>query len=211
MKTLERTFNQNKIRVVTISKEPWFVVADICKVLGLTNPTESVRNFDKDDLSTTEVIDSMGRKQISKITSEAGLYDLVFKSRKKEAKEFKKWVTHEVLPSIRKTGKYSLPLTLKSKSIDARKMMTDEWNKNGVNKGWEYGKLTIQEYRSLKFKEGLRKKDFDEGQVKALLALEAMEMLNLHYNPVKGFLECKESLKKTSIKVLEVKNKGILK
>lgn len=86
--------------------EPWFVVADICKSLGLSNPTESVRNFDEDDLSSAEVIDSRGRPQIAKITNESGLYSLIFQSRKEGAKKFKRWVTKEVLPSIRKSGGY---------------------------------------------------------------------------------------------------------
>ncbi|MGB3150998.1 MAG: BRO family protein, partial [Maribacter sp.] len=149
--------------------------------------------------------DSMGRKQKLTVINEGALYQLIFRSRKAEAKLFAKWVTHEVLPSIRKTGSYSIAPNLKQKSIDTRKMLTDEWHNNGVNKGWEYGKLTLAEYRLLKFKEGKRKKDLDEGELKALMALEAMEMLNLHYNPVKGYLECETSLGITASKVLETK------
>lgn len=86
--------------------EPWFVLKDCMSILDLGNPTETVKMFDKDEFSTTEVIDSIGRRQQTYIISEPGLYRLVMKSRKPEAKESQRWVTHEVLPSIRKHGGY---------------------------------------------------------------------------------------------------------
>lgn len=86
--------------------DPWFVLKDCMSILDLGNPTETVKMFDKDEFSTTEVIDSIGRRQQTYIISEPGLYRLVMKSRKPEAKEFQRWVTHEVLPSIRKHGGY---------------------------------------------------------------------------------------------------------
>lgn len=86
--------------------EPWFVLKDCMSILDLGNPTETVKMFYKDEFSTTEVIDSIGRRQQTYIISEPGLYRLVMKSRKPEAKEFQRWVTHEVLPSIRKHGGY---------------------------------------------------------------------------------------------------------
>lgn len=209
MKQLVETFQNTNVRIFEIKGSPFFSVLDVCKVLDISNSRDATSRLDKDDVGITDSIDSLGRKQKLTIINEGALYQLIFRSRKAEAKIFAKWVTHEVLPSIRKTGKYSISNTLSSKSIETRKMLTKEWEQMGIKEGWEYGKLTIQEYRSLKFKEGLRKKDFDEGQIKALLALEAMEMLNLHYNPVKGFLECKQSLIKTSKKVLEIKSDKI--
>nr|UVM80628.1 MAG: hypothetical protein [Bacteriophage sp.] len=79
-------------------------------ILSLGNPTETVKMFDDDEFSTTEVIDSIGRRQQAYIISESGFYRLVMKSRKPEAKTFQCWVTHEVLPTIRKTGGY-IPAT----------------------------------------------------------------------------------------------------
>lgn len=86
--------------------EPWFVLKDCMSILDLGNPTETVKMFDEDEFSTTEVIDSIGRRQQAYIISEPGLYRLVMRSRKPEAKEFQRWVTHEALPQIRKTGGY---------------------------------------------------------------------------------------------------------
>lgn len=90
--------------------EPWFVLKDCMSILDLGNPTETVKMFDDDEFSTTEVIDSIGRRQQAYIISEPGLYKLVMRSRKPEAHEFQRWVTHEVLPQIRRTGGY-IPAT----------------------------------------------------------------------------------------------------
>lgn len=86
--------------------EPWFVLKDCMSILDLGNPTETVKMFDEDEFSTAEVIDSIGRRQQAYIISEPGLYRLVMRSRKPEAKEFQRWVTHDVLPQIRRTGGY---------------------------------------------------------------------------------------------------------
>lgn len=100
-------FKDASLRALTNKAgEPWFVLKDCMSILDLGNPTETVKMFDDDEFSTTEVIDSIGRRQQAYIISEPGLYRLVMRSRKPEAKEFQRWVTHEVLPQIRKTGGY---------------------------------------------------------------------------------------------------------
>ena len=98
--------NGFEIRGGIINDEPYFVLADVCKALELSNPSMVAKSLDEDDLSSTEVIDSMQRKQNAITISESGLYQCIFQSRKQEAKQFKKWVTSEVLPSIRKHGMY---------------------------------------------------------------------------------------------------------
>ncbi len=95
--------------------------------------------------------------------------------------------------------------TLKAKSTKTRNLLTNEWQKNGVKERWQYGKLTLEEYKLLQFKEGKRKKEFDDGELKTLMALEAMEMLSLHYNSVEGYIECKANMNNTAKKVLEIK------
>lgn len=92
-------FKGESLRALTnMSGEPWFVLKDCMSILDLGNPTETVKMFDDDEFSTTEVIDSIGRRQQAYIISEPGMYRLVMRSRKPEAKEFQRWVTHEVLP-----------------------------------------------------------------------------------------------------------------
>lgn len=97
-----------RIRIEEIGSNPWFLVKDICDSLGLSNVTETIRRLDEDELSITEVIDSIGRKQQMYIVNESGLYNLILQSRRPEAKKFKKWITTEVIPSIRKNGGYIL-------------------------------------------------------------------------------------------------------
>lgn len=106
-------FENHSIRVVTDDNgEPWFSAKEVCDVLGFGNPHQALASHvDDDDLQKLEAIDSMGRKQMANHINESGLYALIFGSTKDEAKRFKRWVTHEVLPSIRKTGAYVPPKT----------------------------------------------------------------------------------------------------
>ena len=98
-----------QVRVVMRDGEPWFVAADVCAVLGIGNPSQAVSYLDDDERSETLITSEGIRGNPTRaIVSEAGLYSLILRSRKPEAKAFKRWVTHEVLPSIRKTGGYSL-------------------------------------------------------------------------------------------------------
>lgn len=207
MKDIVKTFEGQNVRIQMINKEPHFCASDVGNVLGLSNVYRQIKPFLKGVHSVTTL--TTGGKQEIIYISEPNLYRLIFQSRKEEAKLFQDWIFEEVIPSIRQTGGYSIAPDLKSKSIETRKMLTEEWHNNGVKEGWEFGKLTLAEYRALKFKDGKRKKDLNEGELKALLALEAMEMLNLHYNPVDGYLECKNSVESTAIKVLEIKTKEL--
>lgn len=95
-----------QIRTVLRNGDPWFVLADVCAVLSIGNTTMAAGRLNEDDLSTAEVIDTMGRGQVARIVNESGLYDLILDSRKPEAKAFRRWITSEVLPTLRKTGKY---------------------------------------------------------------------------------------------------------
>ena len=110
-----QTFNFNNATLRTLTDtagDPWFVLKDCMNILDLGNPSETIKIFDDDEFSTTEVIDSIGRRQRTYIISEPGLYRLVMKSRKPEAKEFQRWITHEVLPTIRKYGAYMAQKTI---------------------------------------------------------------------------------------------------
>lgn len=91
------------IRTVTKDNEPWFVASDICKALDLSNPTMATQRLDDDEKAKFSLGLSGGD---TNCVNEYGLYNLVLASRKKEAKEFKRWITHEVIPSIRKNGGY---------------------------------------------------------------------------------------------------------
>ncbi len=106
-------FEGNQVRIVTINGEPWFVAKDVCKALGLANSGDALSRLDDDEktqLSHDSIIgltDNPNTVRLSAVT-ESGMYALVLSSRKPEAKPFRKWVTSEVIPSIRKTGKYEV-------------------------------------------------------------------------------------------------------
>ncbi|MBX7472739.1 phage antirepressor [Streptomyces sp. MAG02] len=103
------TYHDQPVRVVTIDGEPWFVLADLCKVLELSAPHMVAKRIPEDARNQTSVIDSMGRTQQATIISEAGMYEVVIRSDKPEAAAFRRWITSEVLPSIRKHGGYLTP------------------------------------------------------------------------------------------------------
>lgn len=96
------------VRNMVIKGEPWFVAKDVCDILGLTNSRKATAGLDDEEKGVT-ISDTPGGQQSLTIINESGLYSLIMQSRKPEAKAFKKWVTSEVLPSIRKYGYYISP------------------------------------------------------------------------------------------------------
>lgn len=102
-------FNASTLRVLTDENgEPWFVAKDICDILEISNPSDTLKRLDDDERSRF----NLGRQGETNIINEAGLYAIVLGSRKPEAHAFKRWVTHEVLPTIRKHGVYMTQQTL---------------------------------------------------------------------------------------------------
>jgi prophage antirepressor-like protein len=115
------TFDTHSVRSIIINDEPWFVAADVCAVLDIANNRDAIARLDDDErgVATTDTPSKNQHgefgtvKQELTIINESGLYSLTLTSRKPEAKRFKKWITSEVLPAIRKTGGYSLHSTTK--------------------------------------------------------------------------------------------------
>ena len=101
------SFDGNQVRALTDEHgEPWFVAKDVCDILGITNSRDAMSSLDDDEKGVANTDTPGGRQNVS-IVSEPGLYVLIGKSRKPEAKEFRRWVNHEVLPSIRRHGAYA--------------------------------------------------------------------------------------------------------
>jgi anti-repressor protein len=101
-------YEGNDVRTVQRDGEPWWVLKDVCTALGLTDAHKVSDRLDEDERNQIPVIDNLGRYQETTIISESGLYNVILRSDKPEAKKFKRWVTHEVLPSIRKHGLYAV-------------------------------------------------------------------------------------------------------
>lgn len=98
------------VRTIMIDGEPWFVGKDVANALGYARERDAIANHvDKDDAVKHGVTDSIGREQQTTVINESGLYSLIFGSKLESAKKFKKWVTSEVLPQLRKTGSYGTP------------------------------------------------------------------------------------------------------
>lgn len=117
-------FNEAPVRVLLRDEQPWFVAADVCRVLELTNTSKTCETLDDDEKGITNG-DTLGGAQQMLIISESGLYALVFKSRKPEARKFRKWVTSEVLPALRQTGAYQIP-ALESQATPRLRTVRDE-------------------------------------------------------------------------------------
>lgn len=132
------TYNSNEVRTVELNGEPWFVLKDVCEVLGIADHKVTARRLDADEVCQTPLTDSMGRQQETSIINESGLYNVILRSDKPEAKPFRKWVTSEVLPSIRKHGAYMTPETLQAAILNPDTMiqlcqqLKAEQNKNAV-------------------------------------------------------------------------------
>lgn len=94
------------VRTITKDNEPMFCLADVCKALDITHVTDVKSRLKQDGVGTSEVIDSLGRKQTAIFINESNLYKVIFQSRKPSAEKFTDWVTDEVIPSIRKNGGY---------------------------------------------------------------------------------------------------------
>lgn len=103
------SYEGNEVRTVLRDGEPWWVLKDICAVLDIANSRDAAARLDEDEKDDVGITDAIGRQQNTTVISESGLYNVILLSRKPEAKKFKRWVTHEVLPSIRKTGLYATP------------------------------------------------------------------------------------------------------
>ena len=112
-------FNYNSVEVRTIQKdgEPWFVLKDVCNVLHIGNSRDVVARLDQDEKGVGQ-IDTLGGKQEMTIINESGLYNVILRSDKPEAKPFRKWVTSEVLPTIRRHGMYATPDTVEKMLAD---------------------------------------------------------------------------------------------
>ncbi len=131
-------FDDNLVRTTIIDGEPWFVAADVCRVLGHSNPTMAISNLDDDERMTLSITDDewadlsisegqRGGARFLNIVSEPGLYMLIFTSRKPAAKRFRKWVTSEVLPALRKHGHYQMPERDPAPRPGAAEMVQREW------------------------------------------------------------------------------------
>ena len=123
------TFDADVVRVVMRDGEPWWVAADIAAILGLGRTHDAVRSLDDDEKGAEKIRPPGGTQSLS-VVSEPGLYSLVLRSNKPNAKRFRRWLTHDVLPQLRRTGHYHAPtatsLAIPKTYVDALRALADE-------------------------------------------------------------------------------------
>lgn len=139
-------FDQHPVRIVLRDGEPWFVAKDVCDALGYSNSRGALADHLDDDEKGVAAADTLGGRQQMQVISESGLYALVLRSRKPEARKFAKWVTSEVLPAIRKTGSYTSAydrhITEPTAALE-RALNTGRWFMSASE-----GRLTLKPVRS---------------------------------------------------------------
>ena len=127
----EFSFKENKIRSLVINDEPWFIGKEVASVLGYNDTNQAIRKHVDDEDKLTRQFDGSGQNRNMVIINESGLYSLILSSKLPQAKEFKRWVTSEVLPAIRKTGSYNSqnlktdPMSLLKLTYDALEQTND--------------------------------------------------------------------------------------
>ncbi|GEN30276.1 prophage antirepressor-like protein [Cerasibacillus quisquiliarum] len=122
MNQLTKMFDGHKLTIIEKGGEPIFKLSDVCKILGLGNPSQVKTRLEDGVISNEVILDNLNRQQQATFVNEDGLYDVILDSRKPEAKRFRKWITSEVLPSIRKTGSYSTSVDIRQLSPELQIM-----------------------------------------------------------------------------------------
>lgn len=115
-------YQSNEVRTVKMDGEPWFVLKDVCNILDINNASDVYNRLDDDEKGVAQ-IDTLGGRQKMSTVNESGLYHVILRSDKPEAAPFRKWVTSEVLPSIRKHGAYMTPETLQAAILNPDTMI----------------------------------------------------------------------------------------
>ena len=118
---MEYTFNGTQIRTIVLDAIPYFVAKDVCSILDIANHKDAVSRLDEDESRGSVMPTPSGRQRMT-LVNESGLYHLIFQSRKPEAKTFRKWVTSEVLPELRKTGSYATLPDVSFQIVNDRRM-----------------------------------------------------------------------------------------
>ena len=136
-------FEQMNVRTVEIDNEVWFVATDVANALGLSNVSMSLKTLDDDERSKF----NLGRQGETNVISEAGLYRFIGGSRKKEAKQFMRWVNHEVLPSIRKTGGYQAQPALRLPENNAEMVQVIQNVNKETNRRIDEVETTVDELK----------------------------------------------------------------
>ena len=185
-----------EVRVAGTSEEPLFCLADVCKAIGIANAGNVRSRLDEDDVRLTDTVDSLGRVQQVTYVTESGLYDVIIRSDSERAKPFRKWVTSVVLPSIRKTGGYSV--NPKQPTI-SEKMKVASWIIKTLNLN-ECSKLAL--VKSIADPIGLPTPDYTPSKGVLKSATELLKASGL-YEQVKTYVFNQRAIEKGYLREVE--------
>ncbi|MFS0749558.1 Bro-N domain-containing protein [Oceanobacillus sp. 1P07AA] len=147
MEQLTKIFEGQHLRIIEQNNEPWFVAKDVCEILEIKNSRDAVSRLDDDEKASVGLTDGRQKRNYQAV-NEFGLYNLVLSSRKPEAKQFKRWITHEVIPSIRKTGSYEFDTSQLSPELQLMNGLVKEMNRQAIESS-ETKKLAMQANESV--------------------------------------------------------------
>lgn len=186
MNQFEKAFDYkgNNVRTFMRDEEIWFVAKDVCNVLNHSNHKVAVSRLDEDEVSKVYLIDSLGRNQQTSVVSEAGLYYLILTSNKPEAKQFKRWVTHDVLPAIRKNGMYISEDATREQKLFNYDLLEETFCNCGIENLHDLYKECVDYYkenrirldykRSSKHRRNDKKKSLSDSRIEMMKKIEAV-------------------------------------
>lgn len=152
--------NFGQLRTLTINNEPWFVGKDVCDILDVKNSRDAISRLD-DDEKDVALTDTLGGMQEMAVINEFGLYSLVLSSRKPEAKQFKRWITHEVIPKIRKTGSYIPDASALSPELQLMNALVAQMNQEALSRIKLEGEMKEAREEIQEIREVVELKPFD--------------------------------------------------
>lgn len=188
MNQFEKVFDYkgNNVRTLTKDREICFVAKDVCDILEIKNPSDALSRLDDDEKATIGLTDSGGRPYKQSVVNEAGLYSLILGSRKPEAKQFKRWVTHEVLPSIRMNGMYVADDATREQKLFNYDMLEETFSNCGIENLHDLYKECIDYYkenkirldykRSSKNRRQDKKKSITDSRIEVMKKIESVLM-----------------------------------
>lgn len=141
-----QVFNNSQfgdVRSINMNGEPWFVAADVCRALDVGNSRQALTRLDEDEKGVIST-DTPGGKQEMAIVNEPGLYALVLGSRKPEAKAFKRWITHDIIPAIRKTGSYTVAPSIED---ECRKIRAEAMQLNARTRSFKATVAAMKDFK----------------------------------------------------------------
>jgi prophage antirepressor-like protein len=211
-------FDQEQLSVIDKKGNPWFVAKDVCKILGIGHTPTAMKQLD-DDEKLVCVLDTSGQGRETWIINESGLYSLIIRSNKPNAKKFRKWVTSEVLPQIRKTGSYIPSQKITDEEFkQSRKDSTDIFKEAGIEKAHQFIHLTNGIYKvingmtapQIRKSKGLDKKSnvrqsLSELEKKLVMIAELTTSLNISARQAIGYYQVKECVQDTKPVIDSVK------